>query len=60
MERHEVGGQAYEAAGLQILERAQIAYSLYVAKSPHEQAHLIKTLVSNSAFELVLHRFSHR
>jgi hypothetical protein len=51
MERHEVASQAYETAGLQILELAQTAYSSYVAKNPHEQAHLIKTLVSNSTFD---------
>ena len=38
-------------AGLQILELAQTAYSSYVAKNPHEQARLIKTLVSNSSFD---------
>ena len=47
MERHEIASQAYETAGLQILELAQTAYSSYVAKTPHEQARLIKTLVSN-------------
>jgi hypothetical protein len=51
MERHEVASQAYEAAGLQILELAQAAYSSYVSKNPHEQARLIKTLVTNSAFD---------
>ena len=51
MERHEVASQAYETAGLQILELAQTAYSSYVAKNPHEQARLIKTLVSNSTFD---------
>jgi hypothetical protein len=51
MGRHEVASQAYETAGLQILELAQTAYSSYVAKNPHEQARLIKTLVSNSAFD---------
>jgi hypothetical protein len=35
----------------QILELAQTGYSSYVAKNPHEQARLIKTLVSNSAFD---------
>ena len=50
MERHEVASQAYETAGLQILELAQTAYSSYVAKTPHEQARL-KTLVSNSTFD---------
>ena len=42
---------AYETAGLQILELAQTAYSSYVAKNPHEQARLIKALVSNSTFD---------
>lgn len=51
MERHETASEAYEAAGLQILELAQTAYSSYVAKNPHEQARLIKTLVSNSTFD---------
>jgi len=51
MERHEIASQAYETAGLQILELAQTAYSSYVAKNPHEQARLIKTLVSNSTFD---------
>ena len=51
MERHEVASQASETAGLQILELAQTAYSSYVAKNPHEQARLIKTLVSNSTFD---------
>jgi len=51
MERHEVATQAYETAGLQILELAQTAYSSCVAKNPHEQARLIKTLVSNSTFD---------
>ena len=51
MERHEVASQAYETAGLQILELAQTAYSSYVAKNPHEQARLIKTLLSNSTVD---------
>jgi len=51
MERHEVASEAYEAAGLQILELAQTAYSSYVAKNPQEQARLVKTLVSNSTFD---------
>src|SRR5262245_59513587 len=51
MERHEVASDAYEAAGLQILELAQTAYSSYVAKNPREQARLVKTLVSNSTFD---------
>ena len=51
VERHEVAVQAYEAAGLQILELAQTAYSSYVTKNPREQARLVKTLVSNSTFD---------
>lgn len=51
MERHEVASRAYETAGLQILGLAQTVYSSYVAKNPHEQARLIKTVVSNSTFD---------
>ena len=51
MERHEVASEVYETAGLQILELAQTAYSSYVTKNPHEQARLVKTVVSNSAFD---------
>jgi hypothetical protein len=51
MERHEVASEAYKTAGLQILELAQTAYSSYVAKNPHEQARLVKTVVSNSTFD---------
>jgi hypothetical protein len=53
MERHETASQAYETAGLQILELAQTAYSSYVAKNPHEQARLVRTLVSNSAVSAI-------
>ncbi len=51
MERHEGASQAYQTAGLQILELAQNAYSSYVTKNPREQARLINTLVSNSTFD---------
>ena len=52
MERHEGASEAYEAAGLQILELAQSAYSSYVTKNPREQARLVKTVVvSNSTFD---------
>lgn len=51
MERHETASQACETAGLQILELAQTAYSSAVAKNPHEQARLVRTLVSNSTFD---------
>ena len=48
MERHEGASQAYETAGLQILELAQSAYSSYVTKNSREQARLVK----NSRIEL--------
>ena len=51
MERHEGANEAYEAAGLQILELAQSAHSSYVTKNPREQARLVKTVVSNSTFD---------
>jgi hypothetical protein len=51
MERHEGASEAYETAGLQILELAQSAYSSYVTKNPREQARLVKTVVSNSTFD---------
>ena len=51
MERHELASEAYETAGLQILELAQAAHSSYVTKNPHEQARLVKTVVSNSTFD---------
>ena len=50
MERHEVASDACEAAGLQILELAQTAYSS-CCENPREQARLVKTLVSNSTFD---------
>ena len=41
----------YKATGLQIRELAQSAYSLYVTQKPHEQARLVKALLSNCAFD---------
>jgi hypothetical protein len=41
----------YERTGLQILELAQTAYSLYVTQNAHEQARLLKTLLSNCTFD---------
>ena len=38
--------------GLQVLELAQSAYFLYVAENPHQQARLVKMLVSNCSFDL--------
>jgi hypothetical protein len=46
-----VASQICETAGLQILELPQTACSSYVAKNPHEQARLVKTIVSNSTFD---------
>jgi hypothetical protein len=51
MERHEHASHEYEATGLQILEFAQSAYSLYVIENPQEQARLVKTLLSNWTFD---------
>ena len=51
MERHEHASEAYEATGLQILELGQTAYASYVTKNPHEQARLVKTVVSNCSFD---------
>lgn len=51
MAQHERASHEYEATGLQILELAQSAYSLYVAENPHEQARLVKTLLSNCSFD---------
>ncbi len=51
MARHERASRDYEATGVQILELAQSAYPLYVTQNPHDQAKLIKTLLSNCAFD---------
>jgi hypothetical protein len=51
MERHERASHEYEATGLQILELAQNAYSLYVTENPQQQARLVKTLLSNCTFD---------
>jgi site-specific DNA recombinase len=51
MAHHERASHDYERAGLQILELAQTAYSLYVAQKPLEQARLLKTLLSNCTFD---------
>jgi hypothetical protein len=51
MERHEVASEAYEAAGLRILELAQTVYSSYVTRNPRDQAILVKTVVSNSTYD---------
>ena len=51
MEQHEHASHQYEATGLQILELAQNAYSLYLTESAHEQARLVKMLLSNCKFD---------
>jgi DNA invertase Pin-like site-specific DNA recombinase len=51
MARHEHASHQYETTGLQILELAQSAYSLYVTQNPQEQARLVKTLLSNCTFD---------
>ena len=51
MERHERASHEYETTGLQILELAQNAYSLYVMENQQEQARLVKTLLSNCTFD---------
>ena len=51
MASHEHASHDYEATGVQILELAQSAYSLYVTKKPHDQAQLVKTLLSNCSFD---------
>jgi site-specific DNA recombinase len=51
MARHEHARRHYETTGLQILELAQSAYSLYVTQNPHEQARLLKTLLSKCVFD---------
>jgi hypothetical protein len=51
MAKHERAHHDYEATGLQTLELAQSAYSLHVTRNPHEQAKLIKTLLSNCSFD---------
>jgi hypothetical protein len=42
MARHEQPSHEYETTGLQILELAQSAYSLYVTQNPPGQARLVK------------------
>lgn len=51
MARHERASHDYESTGVQILELAQSAHSLYVTQNPHDQAKLAKTLLSNCTFD---------
>ena len=50
MARHERASRDYEATGVQILELAQSAYR-YVTRNPHDQAQLVKRLLSNCTFD---------
>ena len=51
MASHERASRDYEPTGVQILELAQSAYSLWVTQKPHEQANLVKTLISNCTLD---------
>ncbi len=51
MARHERASHDYESTGVQILELAQSAHSLYVTQNPHDQAKLARTLLSNCTFD---------
>jgi site-specific DNA recombinase len=51
MARHERASRDYEETGVQILELAQSAHSLYVTQNPHDQAKLLKKLLSNCTFD---------
>ena len=51
MARHERASHDYESTGVQILELAQSAYSVYVTRNPQEQATLAKKLLSNCTFD---------
>jgi len=49
--RHERASHDYGATGSKILELAKNAHNLFIRQDPHEQARLLKTLVSNSTFD---------
>jgi site-specific DNA recombinase len=49
--RHERASQNCGATGSRILELAKDAHTLFIRQDPHEQARLLKTLVSNSNFD---------
>ena len=48
---HERASHDYAATGSKILELAKNAHNLFIRQDPHEQARLLKTLVSNSTFD---------
>jgi hypothetical protein len=49
--RHEKASHDYGATGSKILELAKNAHNLFVLQDSHEQARLLKMLVSNSTFD---------
>ncbi len=49
--RHERASHDYGATGSKILELAKNAHNLFIRQDPHEQARLLKLLVSNSSFD---------
>jgi hypothetical protein len=51
MERLERPDAQVAVHGQRLLELAQHAYSQYVTKNRHEQARLVKTLLSNCSFD---------
>ena len=49
--RHELASHDYAATGSKILELAKNAHSLFIQQNSHEQARLLRTLVSNCTFD---------
>ena len=51
MGKHERASHDYGAKGSRILELAKNAHNLFTRQDSHEQARLLKTLVSNCGFD---------
>ena len=49
--KHEKASHDYGATGSKILELAKSAHNLFIRQDSHEQARLLKTLVSNCTFD---------
>ena len=49
--RHELASHDYASTGSKILELAKNAHSLFIQQNSHEQARLLRTLVSNCTFD---------
>lgn len=49
--KHEKASHGYGATGSKILELAKSAHNLFIRQDSHEQARLLKTLVSNCTFD---------